>query len=335
MNRCAACKSVIRGVDYLECQGCRLVYHSDCVNSPPTPDWVCPSCTAKLPKGDNTNRVIRSTTPTGLNSPIQVTQRKKRFITDVDSTGITVEDIRALLREELKEQDNRLVKKIDELSTQINDFKQSMDFLNEQFEKLRADNIAQQSSINSLKKENESLRGTVNNLVSRLNQIDQISRAPNLEIQCVPENKSENLISLVKQVGRVVDCPISESDIHYCSRVAKNNSESLRPRNILIKFSHPRLRDNFLAAVITFNKKNPSEKLNTSHLGIGGDKKSAVYVAENLSPENKSLHAAARSHAKQFNYKFVWVRGGRIFMRKTESSGYIYVRDMETLTKLS
>ncbi|CAH0404537.1 unnamed protein product [Chilo suppressalis] len=46
-------------------------------------------------------------------------------------------------------------------------------------------------------------------------------------------------------------------------------------------------------------------QLNTAHLGYGGDKKSAVFVTEHLTPETKSLHAAARLKIKQLDYKFV------------------------------
>lgn len=328
---CHGCNKKVFGVDYLECSRCSLKYHRECVNSPATLDWICPSCVCKIPKGDNDNVAIRPATPTGVN----VAQRKKRLITEVDVSGpVTIDDLRAILREELKAQDTRLGRRIDELCSQMNEFRLALDFQNEQFEKLRSENIAQQESLKTLRKENDSLRTAVNSLTTRLNQMDQVSRAPNLEIQCVPENRSENLLTIVKQVGRVINCPVADSEIHYCSRTAKVNHQSTRPRNILVKFSHPRLRDEFLAAVITYNKKHPDDKLNTSHLGIGGDKKSSVYVAENLSPENKSLHSAARIRAKELNYKFVWVRAGRIYMRKTETSGFVFVRDMDTLNKL-
>lgn len=332
---CAGCNNIIRGVDYLECTNCHHTYHSKCVNSPSGIEWLCPICTSKVPKGDDT--IIRSSTgtPTGYDSPtMYVSQRKKRLITDVDRSVPTVDDIRAILREELQAQDSRLGKRIEELSSQLNDFRQSMDFLSEQYDKLRNDNISQQAGLIALKKENENLRSVVSTLTTRLNQMDQVSRASNIEIQCVPENKGENLVTIIKQIGRVVNCPVNDSDIHHCTRVAKMNPESPRPRNILVKLSHPRQRDTLLAAVITYNKKHPDEKLNTSHLGIGGEKKFPVYITENLSPENKSLHASARKRAKELNYKFVWVRAGKIFMRKSENSGYIFVRDMDTLAKI-
>ncbi|CAK1584852.1 unnamed protein product [Parnassius mnemosyne] len=112
-----------------------------------------------------------------------------------------------------------------------------------------------------------------------------------------------------------------------------NPSEQLQAYQ-LNTFNSPRTRDTFLAASIMYNKANPNEKLNSNLLGIGGAKEN-VYVVEHLSPTNKYLHAAARKKAKELNYKFVWVRRGRIFMRKSETSDYKYIRDLETLDSLS
>ncbi|KAI5632068.1 hypothetical protein NE865_15219 [Phthorimaea operculella] len=203
------------------------------------------------------------------------------------------------------------------------------------FEEIRANFTAQKEELAKLNKENETLRDSVRDLTSRFQQIDQLSRATNIEIQCVPENRNEHLISTVQQLGTTIKCPVQEQDIHYCSRVAKQKSDSPRPRNILVKFSSPRLRDSFLAAT-TFNKNNKSDKLNTSHLGIADDKRTPIYVSENLSPELKNLHAEARKRCiKDLGYKFVWVRNGRVFARKTEDSNYVYIRDTASLKLLT
>lgn len=164
--------------------------------------------------------------------------------------------------------------------------------------------------------------------------MEQLSRTNNLEIQCVPEHKSENLYSTVQQLANTIKCPLAESDLQYCTRIAKFNTNSPRPRSILVKFSSRRLRNNFLAGIIKFNRNNQSNKLNTSHLGFGDKKISPVFVSEHLTPETKSLHAAARHKAKELNYKFTWVRDGKVFLRKSETSNFILVKDTEVLKSL-
>ena len=141
---------------------------------------------------------------------------------------------------------------------------------------------------------------------------------------------------MVRQIARVTECKLEDTDIQMCTRIAKINNKNPRPRSIVVRFNSKRSRDNFLAANIKFNKKakSPTDKLNSSQLGLGGEKK-PVFVAEHLSPAQKSLHAASRVRAKELGYKFVWVRGGRIYMRKTESSEYKLIKNTEELSVLT
>lgn len=87
-----------------------------------------------------------------------------------------------------------------------------------------------------------------------------------------------------------------------------------------MKLNTPLLRDEFIAAAIKFNRSHHQDRLNTTHLGATADKAQPIYVVEHLSADNKSLHAAARARAKELGFRFVWVRNGRIFMKKSEDS---------------
>ncbi|GBP05252.1 hypothetical protein EVAR_76712_1 [Eumeta japonica] len=106
------------------------------------------------------------------------------------------------------------------------------------------------------------------------------------------------------------------------------NRHGSHPRSILVRFSTPRLRDGFLAATISFNKerKRSKDKLNTGHIGFTGGPE-GIYIVEHLTATVKELHAAVRKRAKELNYKLVWIRGGKLFMKKDESSERIVIRN--------
>lgn len=355
-NNCAACRATILNDDYFECSRCKDYYHYLCLNYHDLDDitsdmkssWLCPNCISKQPKGNNTNDLVRPSTPTSLAEMTFVATRRKgqqnKQDTDITSCSECVSraEMRNIVRDEIKQ---ALKISVDELNKTLNshlrvlneqysELKAGIDFINDQFESLKSDVQTHDKEIKSLRKENDFLRSELISMNGRLKLMDQLSRSSNLELQCVPEHRSENIISLLKQLGKVVNYPIIEADVLHCSRVAKMSPNSTRPRSILLKLGSPRTRDSLLAAVINYNKSHPNEKINSSTLGID-DKKTPIFVVENLSPENKSLHAAARLRAKELNYKFVWVRGGRIFMRKSESSEPIYVRDTDILKKIS
>ncbi|CAG9785641.1 unnamed protein product [Diatraea saccharalis] len=363
---CAGCCSIINDNDYHTCIKCNDSYDYSCLNISSKDDfriaeknktnWLCPGCLSKQPKSDNTNLPARPSTPTGLaditfNSRTRPKVQAKQdtvipsnktsdYVSRSEIGDIIRAEIRSAIHDSIGELNYSINSRLSDLQEQLSTFQESQNFLSGQFDSFRGDVLTCMKDNEILKSENVRLRSEVNSLNNRISNLDQMSRATNLEIQCVPEHRSENVLSIylkqlfsLKQLGNVVKYPVNEKDIAFCSRVAKKDNSSTRPRSILLKFTTPRIRDCLLAAVLQYNKEHKQEKLTSSDLGID-DKKTPIYVVENLSPENKQLHAAARLRTKELNYKFVWVRGGRIYVRKSESTEAIYIRNMESLKKL-
>lgn len=170
-------------------------------------------------------------------------------------------------------------------------------------------------------------------LHNRVTTLEKVSRELNVEIHEVPEGKNEDLPLLFKKLCECLQVTISDGDIKACRRVAKMNTASKRPRNILVSLSSQRQRDILLSAVTRFNKAQSSNKLCLTHLGFK-DATSRVYLSEHLSPETKELHSLARKFCKENNYKFVWVRFGQVSIRKDEKSPAILIKNIEILNKL-
>ncbi|XP_052753355.1 uncharacterized protein LOC128201195 [Galleria mellonella] len=163
--------------------------------------------------------------------------------------------------------------------------------------------------------------------------MEKISRSCNLEIQAVPENLNENLISLLKKLCETIKVPLEDIQIQACRRVAKMNRSSKRPRNILVTVSSPRLRDTILSSYMRYNKAHAKEPLNSSHLDLQGES-CRIYMAEHFSPECKILHLKTRQTASEKNYKYVWVKYGRIYVRKDDHSGAILIKNEDNLVRL-
>lgn len=351
-QKCSGCPKVLKGIDFLLCCRCPGKYHYTCMNLSKVEfqglskdyidKWVCPCCRCKEPKqGDNSNTPLRSAAPAPA---IKLADNKSTTEPQHDNVTVrskprssgncgclSAEIIREIIREEL---DRKFSNEIKDIVTKIDKFEERLAFSNSEHDKVYRESETHKTLIAKLQSENEELRATTRDLTHRLHQVEHLSRTNNLELQCVPEHSNENLYNTVQQLGNTIKCPVSESDLQYCSRIAKLNAASPRPRSILVKFSSRRLRDTFLAGVIKFNRNNSSDKLNSSHLGHGG-KKSPVFVSEHLTPETKALHSAARRKAKELSYKFVWVRDGRVFMRKSENSNFIFIKDLVTLNNIS
>ncbi|CAG9112513.1 unnamed protein product [Plutella xylostella] len=338
----------------------------DASSLPPTiTNMQCPSCASKRPKGDNSNTPVRTAT----NEKVTVRKQRGNNVAPTAAASaapncaasaapncaasavagptcnlcMTKEELTAIIRKELQDSlcvqiktsiKDCIATQLREITSEMNNIKESIKFSSDKFEEFKSEVISFKKNVQIIQKENENLRCTVSSLQQRVNQLEQLSRASNLEIQCVPEFKAENPSNIVQQLSKVIDCEVQDKDLVFCSRIAKANPQSSRPRSLLVKFQNQRQRDAYLTAATKFNKEHPTDKLNTSHLGIANEKNTAVYVVEHLTPEIKSLHAATRQKAREIGYKFSWVRNGRVFIRKNESSEYIYVRDADVLKTL-
>lgn len=336
--------------DYIQCKKCMKAFHLACLTSSSgssdlvAPPWICPACTNQLPKGGNGDEI-----PVGFSPNVTTRPTKRQALESPPGNGSDLaskEDLRCVVREVVRGEIEGLAVKISNslklvlnselktVSAEIKDMKDSMNFMNTKFEEMLREQNEAKAIIADLKAENASLTSTVKDLSARLNSIEQNARSKNVEIQCVPEKKNENVIEIVTKISKVINCNVSSENIASCTRIAKLNPGHPRPRSIVAQFSTIQTRDKFMAAVINYNKQKPlHDKLNSANLDIDGPK-TPIYVVDHLSPANKALHAAARTAAKQKGYKHVWVRSGRIYMRKSDDSNYILVKDMDTVKNL-
>lgn len=346
-NKCGGCKNIIRSKEFLICSTCKTKFDLLCINlsdrrfnrmnKETKRNWQCPECSNKLPKEGNTItpvRAIRSDSPTNsLDTSVSSicdavgmtkSNSQQQTASHIDS-NITLQDIRRLFKEEVSE----IVR--NQVTQELEAIKCSLDFFNEKYEELRNKLDNKIDIITKLESDNQALRTTLRDVLSRLSITEQQMRENNLEINGIPENRSENLKNVFLQLANTINCPINDNEVIHISRIAKVAKDNDRPRTVIVKLHSQLSRDSILAAVSTFNKnKNIPDKLNSHHLGIGGTRK-AVFVAEHLTLENKRIHAATRIKCKELNYKFVWVRNGRIFARKDESHSALFIRNLDSL----
>lgn len=357
---CAGCRVALSGKDFLQCRACSnthiclvcanisqkhyLSFYS--ASSKEKKPWLCPGCKAKQPKGDNTMTPTRYTELHGeepldntpqphqiahqhtaeyLDDDSNVTQRNKQKLSSRNTESLVEIDdslqrlIQGIIRSELAP-----------IKSQLLVLQESVDYVSSQYDDILKTTNTLVKDYKALQTECTGLQSTVAALSDRLNIMEQQQRDNNIEIQGVPQHKTENVVDIVKKIADVVSFKICDTDILNCTRVASINKDSKRPKAIVTKLRSTRCRDEFISAVSRYNKFHPNNKLCSSLLGLTGDN-SSVYVSEHLSPVNKALHAAVRARAKDLSYKFVWVRGGRIFMRKNETSPFIHIKNEHVL----
>jgi uncharacterized protein YoxC len=348
---CAGCPNVIKGKQYLKCSKCNKSYDLLCAgvsekrflsfygagNERNKATWICPECVNKKPKTDTTNTPVRRDQLHGGlpecefdDSPCDnITYRStslRKACSDTDFADLSTmirSEIRAAIRAEMTL-----------INEKLHELQNSVQYISNQYDELIKTTNTIRHDFKIVQSECDELRATVSIMTDRVNTLEQHLRNSNIEIQGVPEHKNENIISIINKVAEVVSLKLDDSDILLCTRVAHKNRDNKNPRAIVVQLRSSRCRDEFYSAVTRYNKTHPNEKLGSSLLGFGGPT-TPIYVSEHLSPTNKSLHAAARAKAKQLSYKFVWVRNGRIYLRKNESAPFIHVKSQRILDSLN
>lgn len=269
---------------------------------------------------------------------MNITSRKKRKQLSFDHGEESKSVLRSEIIEIIRTETRAAIKEIlnDEFSSmreEILGFENSVKFMNADFEDMTAQFKACNEEVKCLRSENSCLLKKVTEMEVRIAQLEQDARQNNIEIHCLPEHKQENLVNTLVQLSKVVSYPVAENEILSCARVQKLNPSSNQPRAVICKLPSKIKRDNLLGAVSLYNRSNSNNKLNTKLLGYG-DKQSPVFVSEHLTPANKSLHAATRIAAKELKYKFVWVKNGKILVRKDEGSPSRVITSLENLKQL-
>lgn len=347
----------------VECVICRFGFHTECLPSTdrasleaePNNIWSCPGCRLKKTRGKNADDrpVGELASPLSSQTHSNITSRgakRQALSTSFEISPEKVlttssEEVRNIVTEAMTEQMKDLMVQLNrsiqvslhnELKSIRNDMlevKESLNYFSKEYEDLKREHDLSVKKIKLLEEEKDSMKVTITNLQGRLDNMEQRARQCNVEIQCVPESKHENLPRIVSQICKVVDCKLKEENVTNVTRIAKIDRKNPRPRSIIVEFDNFRNRDTFLAASINYNKKNPTNKLNSTNIGISGERK-AIFIVEHLSPTNKALHAAARIKAKEMKYDFVWVRKGRIFVRKNEGADPILIKNMDGLKNI-
>ena len=134
-----------------------------------------------------------------------------------------------------------------------------------------------------------------------------------LEIHGVPFSRHENKNAIVLKIAEIIapDLEIDEHEISTSHHLPTANSDFIPP--IIVKFTRRDTRDRI------YNSKRRLKSKKASDLGLGFTQDSKLYINESLTKKSKELLKKVKSHARAHNFKFIWTRFGKVFIRKDDS----------------
>lgn len=208
-------------------------------------------------------------------------------------------------------------------------------------------NIEIEKSLNAIAIEQEELKLRINNidheckenrayilvLEEKIEDLQRDARSTTIELKNVPKlsnETKEDLSGLVQKLSESINIKIGPTDIRNIFRIHGKNDTN---KPIIVELSSTTLKQNMLKGIKSFNIKNSKNKLNASHLGLK-DNSTPVFTAEYLTPKANRLYFLARDLVRTDLYQFCWTSQGRIFVRKSEGTPAILIKNEEQVTQL-
>lgn len=342
---CNACNDAIPvESESLLCSGpCGGRYHFICggfsdtsfrrLNQAKKSKWRCCSCLdlqiapnlLTAPKTATVDPNIRRTvpTPSQVSSVVPIPSQ----VSSVDPTPSQFSSIDPEILEFFKSHYKELKELI---NTSVNEITTSLGYntdliqeLKDAIKDLQTDNKNLRTKNQELAAENKQIKSELKDLNFAVIELKQYSRRTNLEISLLPEGENENIMEVLTKIENISQTKIVEN-ITAAHRVPSYSAD--RAKSIVVQFKTKDFRDQQLKIL-------KACKLKASDISPRFPD-TPVYVNEHLTPELKSLFRDARKAKVDKNFKFCWVRDGKIFLRKDESSRVLRVKNHDDLLNI-
>lgn len=288
MSLCVVCKKECVITTDVKCVSCENMVHRKCAESDlgvktrSGKDWKCKDC--KTTSSSHSSAKSESSATSAVS---------KEFMEEFKSE--VFKELR-LFKSEMVE----LSKSVQFISDKLDASAVLMEEVKNQLSDIKKEN-------NNLKLENVKLSGEVSELRERVRSLEQYSRKNNIEVSGIPSTAGENVLDVVKDLGRALQVEVKETDVSAAHRVPSYNRD--RQPSLVVQFQSKITKDLWIA---NYRKKKnlTAHDVNSCFPGH------RVYVNDHLSPENKQLLSRMKQKSKDLGYSFAWCRDGKFFVRK-------------------
>lgn len=304
---CSKCDDLLLKEDTLSCTVCSLEFHYGCASITETnfrkmgtrkDSWKCGECNTKK-KQDVTFEIPLKNSGNANkqdNMPSWIAQLSE----DIKTSAVGI-------RNEMKTNTEKMEQKIDEVLVKMNILQQNYDEM-----KMKQDELI---------KENEELKTTVSNMKeyydNKFDALENRARICNIEIRNVPESPREDVVAIVKDIGKIIGIvDIKEGDIQVAHRV-DTRDEKRGARPIIVHLASRYNRNIWIQNSRTFNRDN-NKQLNANNIN-NSFPDTTIYINEHLTVQMKMLLKEAKDFAKTNNVKYVWTKDAFILMKKDDN----------------
>ena len=201
-------------------------------------------------------------------------------------------------------------------------------------EELNKINKLQEQEIVKLKSQSMKLEARGDKEEEKVNATEQCGQMLNLEISGIPIKDGENTNQIVEEVAKLVNVELSADEISTSPRLAAkskrtagtengNETETPQPPSIIVHFLSRDVRNQIYRHRQLLSNADPK------NFSVEGTSK--FIINENLTPTRKKLLWKAKKQVKTNDYNFFWTVYGNVFVRKTEETKPVLIKNEQDL----
>lgn len=301
MTNCDHCGEIITEEE-IKCQGCQCNYHYNCSISETTyraksrearAAWRCQVCREKIKKTIATKKGVVTRSQggsSGTSTPGEFDEKQlEKDLSELE--GELNPSVKVLLV--------KVLRSIQFMSNKFDEMKNS-------FEENSRENSALKNEIKALRESVERKDELIDNLAKKINKLEQDKKRKFLEIHGVEEVTDVTPLNQYNNVATEVGLSLEVSDVQRI-KLKKSNM-------LLVKYKTEGHRnESLINGKKWWNSKTTDEKKKCNRL----------FFNESLIPAYRSIYRELRIKGRLHNYAYVWVKNGRILVRK-EEKGKIY-----------
>ncbi|KAI8129590.1 hypothetical protein CVS40_1408 [Lucilia cuprina] len=325
---CNQCKMQITTTNFVKCYNCNSNYHfSPCsplsestystMTSEKRKNWKCHVCKPRSRSPTNLYQVVVFDENNQQQKQLRQDDsfdenegaKKYKESLSLDAVNTKLNTLQSNLQE-IKSQIEILVSSVNSLHSQMkNDVQVALSTITNSISTLV-------SQVNELNERDKIKEKQINDLDNRINKIDQQMISQNIEIKNV-ENKQIKPIDVVKKIATTLNVEISERDINQAFRLKNQDNK------IIVEFFS-------LSKKVELMNKIQRHRIDANIIN-SDDKNSSttkyIYINDELTYYYRRLLWITKTKAREAHWKFVWVRNGKIFARKSENSPSIVINN--------
>lgn len=221
--------------------------------------------------------------------------------------------------------DSKATKKFEEFITSLNYYGEKVDDATNTVKSMEQKLIMMEKRIEKSENENKELKTRLRNMEKQLNELGQKEFSSKIEISGIKDS-SINQDEVVKKIlQKIDDSGVIQFRAH--KTVFKVGEEKTEKTSILVAFQSNEIRNKVLSQI---KEKKIYQKLE----GILPNAGESVFINEALSPYYKKLLFEASRVKKDKKFAYLWVKDGRLLLKKTEQGNILRLECMDDLGKL-